>query len=345
VALGVRLGWVGADDTEEAALAATLEQLRHEGEGILLILDNATDAKALSPYLPRGGAAHVLVTSNALDWRRVAEPVELRLWPQAIGADSCRLPPTRRFETAPARLLDADKDAPAEFHDGLTVAKAFALAIDEAAKLHPAAEPLIVHAALLAPEPIPLFVFSERREHFGEPLASMLADDGLDEAVAALRAFALIDREAIQDEREAAITTECIRLHRLVRQVAAARCDGAAREDMLRTLVEVLATLYPEEVFNDPRSWLRARRLDALALALVGGNAGPRTGTEAQATDLLDRLTAYRHGVLAAYTQAPLSCCSVIFTYSEARCIGSGENAERPVRSYPSDCALPHIIS
>ena len=87
------------------------------------------------------------------------------------------------------------RDAPAEYHDRLTVAKTFALAIDEAAKVHPAAEPLIVHAALLAPEPIPLFLFNEARGKFGEPLASALADDGLDEAVAALRAFALVDRE------------------------------------------------------------------------------------------------------------------------------------------------------
>ena len=136
----------------------------------------------------------------------------------------------KRFEAAPARLLDAAQDAPAEYHDGLTVAKTFALAIDEAAKLHPAAEPLIVHAALLAPEPIPLFLFSEGREKFGEPLASQLADDGLDEAVAALRAFALVDRETIVDERDPAITTETIRLHRLVREVAAARREGEARE-------------------------------------------------------------------------------------------------------------------
>jgi hypothetical protein len=114
----------------------------------------------------------------------------------------------KRFKSAPARLLDAHRDAPPEYHDGLTVAKTFALAIDEAAKLHPAAEPLIVHAALLAPEPIPLFVFSEARDHFSEPLASMLSDDGLDEAVAALRAFALVDRERIQDERDASVTTD-----------------------------------------------------------------------------------------------------------------------------------------
>jgi hypothetical protein len=76
---------------------------------------------------------------------------------------------------------------------------------------------LIVHAALLAPEPIPLFLFAEAREKFGEPLASALEGDGLDEAVAALRTFALLDRETIADEREPEIMTDTIRLHRLVR--------------------------------------------------------------------------------------------------------------------------------
>jgi hypothetical protein len=97
----------------------------------------------------------------------------------------------KRFEAAPTRLLDDARHAPAEYHDGLTVAKTFALAIEEAAQLHPAAEPFIVHAALLAPEQIPLFLFSE-----GERWAA--AGDGArgdsDEAVAALRAFALVDR-------------------------------------------------------------------------------------------------------------------------------------------------------
>jgi TIR domain len=227
--LGVRLGWVAPDEKEEPAIAAVIERLRHQGEGILLIYDNALSGDAIRPYLPRGGAAKVIVTSNAPNWRGVAEPVEIRLWPKETGADFLiartgrieerpaaedlsealgglplaheqaaaycgRLAISlaeyrRRFDAAPARLLDTEKDAPAEYHDRLTVAKTFALAIDEAARLHPAAEPLLVHAALLAPEPIPLFLFAESREHFGEPLASALADDGIDEAVAALRAF------------------------------------------------------------------------------------------------------------------------------------------------------------
>jgi TIR domain len=64
-ALGIRLGWVAADDKEEPAVEAVMDRLRHEGEGILLIFDNAVDADALRPYLPRGGGARVLITSNA----------------------------------------------------------------------------------------------------------------------------------------------------------------------------------------------------------------------------------------------------------------------------------------
>src|SRR5262249_34298338 len=215
-------GWVAADEKEESALAAVAERLRHEAEGILLIYDNALDAASLQPYLPRGGRAHVLVTSNTHAWRGVAEPVELRVWPKDIGADYLiartgrtaeraaaealsemlgGLPLAheqaaaycerlnvaiadyaRRFQAASVRLMDDTRHAPAEYHDRWAVVKPFALAIEEAARVHPAAEPLILHAALLAPEPIPLFLFSEAREALGEPLATGLAEDGLDEA-------------------------------------------------------------------------------------------------------------------------------------------------------------------
>ena len=157
-----------------------MERLRHEGEGLLIIYDNATQADALKPFLPKGGAARVLVTSNAPDWRGLAAPIELKLWPKDIGADYLiartgraaeraeaealsealgglplaheqaaayceRLSVSfadyaRRLAATPIKLLDAEKDAPLEYHDKLTVAKTFSLAIDEAAKLHPAAE-------------------------------------------------------------------------------------------------------------------------------------------------------------------------------------------------------------
>jgi tetratricopeptide (TPR) repeat protein len=346
VALGIRLGWVAADDKEEPAVAAVMERLRHEGEGVLLIYDNAIDAAALKPYLPRGGAAKVLITSNAPAWLGVAAPVEIRLWPREIGADYLvartgrsaertaaealsealgglplaheqaaafceRLDISlaeygRRFAAAPARLLDDTRHAPAEYHDGLTVARTFALAIAEAAKVHRAAAPLILHAALLAPEPIPLFLFAEAREKFGEPLASALAGDGLDEALAALRAFALLDREMIADERDPTATTDTIRLHRLVREVAAARADDGAREDMTCTLVRAASMVYSGDVYGDQKNWPRARRLDALALALVGRDTAPLKRVETVAAYLLNGLAAYRNEALGIYGEARL---------------------------------------
>ena len=343
VGLGVRLKWVPADEKEEPALAAVMDRLRLEGSGILLIYDNAIDAEALRPYLPRGGAARVLVTSNAHAWRGVAQPVEIRLWPKEIGADYLiartgrdaeraaaealsealgglplaheqaaayceRLDMSlaeyrQRFEATPAKFLDDARHAPADYHDGLTVAKTFALAIEKVARLHPAAEPLIVHAALLAPEPIPLFLFTDGREKLGEPLATALADDGLIEAVAALRAFALVDREPIVDERDPTIVTDCIRLHRLVRQVAAARRDEGTRDRMRRSLIETTAVVYPADVFHDPSTWPRARRLDAFAMELAGRDAIP-AGSGESAASLLDCAGAYRHAALAAFAQA-----------------------------------------
>jgi hypothetical protein len=302
VALGMRLGWVGAEDKEELALTAVMERLRHEGEGILLIFDNAIDADALSPYLPRSGAARLLVTSNAHYWRAIAEPVQIRLWPKEIGADYLiartgrdkerraaealskaleglalaheqaaayceRLDIslgeyTERFEAAPIMLLDDARHAPAAYYEGRTVARTFALAIEEAAKLHPAAEPLIVYAAQLAPEPIPLFLLAEAREKLGEPLATALSAHGLDEAVAALRYFALIDRETITYDRDPAIETDAVRLHRLVREVA------AARRDLRRPLIAALGMVYPDSATNNPAFWPRCAPLTPHLLAL-----------------------------------------------------------------------------
>ncbi len=196
--LGVRLGWVDKDAQEVAAVAAVLEKLHQEGDRILLIYDNAIDADQLKPFLPKGGLAKVIVTSNAPNWRAIAAPIEIEVWPKTIGADFLiartgrteersdaeslslalgGLPLAheqaaaycealdvgfadylKRFETQPVAHLADEEFTPQEHNDRQTVAKSFALAIEEAGKKHELAEPLIRHAAQLAPEPIPLFL-------------------------------------------------------------------------------------------------------------------------------------------------------------------------------------------
>jgi tetratricopeptide (TPR) repeat protein len=342
VALGIRLGWVGANDQEETALAALKERLRQEGDGILLIFDNAIDAQALRPYIPFGGAAQVLVTSSAPDWRSIAEPVEIHVWPTNIGADFLvartgragersaagalsdalgGLPLAheqaaaycdrlgisfaeyrRRFDAAPMRFLDDTRHTPLEHHYGLTVAKSFALAIEEAVKLNSAAEPLIVHAALLAPEPIPLFLFAEARQKLEASLATALADEGLDESIAALRTFALVDREQIMDERDPSITTDAIRLHRLVREVAAARCGDEAREELRSALAAALAAVYPDDGHSNPSAWPHCALLTPHLLAICEREVVD-AAANAECSSLLNRAGAYFHG-RAAYSAA-----------------------------------------
>jgi tetratricopeptide (TPR) repeat protein len=344
VSLGVRLGWVAAEVKEEPALTAVIERLRDEGKGILLIFDNAPNADAVRSYLPRGGAAQVIVTSNSDVWRGIATPVEIQVWPKEVGADyliartgrsaerqaaeglsealgglplaheqaaaycerlRVSLPDyRRRFEAEPSRLLDDVRDAPAEHNDGMTVSKSFALGIEQASKLHSGAEPLIMNAALLPPEPIPLFLFAEAREALGGSLISALVGDGLDEAVAALRSFALVDREVIVDERDPTITTDCIRLHRLIREVARARWRSGDSQDAQRKLVIAIAASYPNDVLDDPNTWPRARRLDGIILELLETNDPEPDQIAEHVWFLLNALASYRHYVLADYLEA-----------------------------------------
>jgi tetratricopeptide (TPR) repeat protein len=371
VALGVQLNWVTADEKEEPALAAVIERLRHEGEGCLLIYDNAVDADALKRYLPLGGRAQVLVTSNAHAWRGIAAPVEIRLWPAEIGAEYLIARSGRagegdaalnlskvlgglplaheqaaaycedlgisfaeyrqRFEAATVEYLDQQDYMPPEYHpeeqsdnrDRLTVAGTFRLAIKQAAGRHRGAEPLIVHAALLAPEPIPLSLFSEARKELGDPLASALAGDGFDKAIAALRAFALIDRETIPDERDPSINTDCIRLHRLVREVAASG-QGADLDGMRTSLVKALAAIHPRDVFSDPKKWPRMRRLDAVTRGLIDDDDRIPVGTEEQAADMLHEIAAYAHAALGDYVQAERCFKRALAIYE--RVVGSNDS-------------------
>ena len=277
VNLGIRLGWVRSEDEAELALQVVLNRLTHEGEGILLIYDNAIDANLLKPYLPGGGTARIIVTSINHAWRSVAIPIEIKTWRKEIGADfllarsgstEAREPALalsqaleglplahemaaafceqreislaaykKAFDATPVKYLEDARYAPLEY--GLTVARAFALAIDAATKTHPAAEVLLAYSASLATEPIPIFLLEDGSRHFEEPFAAMIAGEGLKEALSALRALALIEQMEIVDEHNSSITTQAIRLHRLVREVAHSRRSIIERGEIIGRLIKM----------------------------------------------------------------------------------------------------------
>lgn len=314
--------------------AALRKTLPRSGVSHVLVTSNERSWRSLgepveirlSPWPVSIGADYLVARTGRMEDRAAAEALSdalggLPLAHEQAGAycedlDIGLADYHRRFDAAAVSLLDETSYAPADYHpehaaenrDRLTVAGTFRLAIEEAAKRRPAAEALIVHAALLAPEPIPLFLFSEAAERLAEPLRSALvgSNDELDRLVAALRGFALVDRESIVDERDPTVTTDCIRLHRLVRQVAAARRDDEGRADVRCALLRSLVAVYPEEqqAFSDPKAWLRARRLDAIVSELVGGDAAIPKGAEVEAAELLNRIAEYRSGALAGYPEA-----------------------------------------
>jgi tetratricopeptide (TPR) repeat protein len=344
VALGARLGWVHPQTGEETAFLAVMERLRYESEPILLIYDNALDADSLARYLPRGGSARVIVTSSFHAFRGLAEMIDIQVWPKESGAAYLKMRTGRgnereaaealsgaldglplaheqaaaycdrlgislseylkRFNDTPVSLLDDSVHAPIDHNNRMTVARSFTLGIDEAKSKHPGAEPLIVYASLMAPEPIPIFLFAEARAKFDEPFASALADDGLDEAIAALRSFALIKRETIVDERNQTISTDTLRLHRLVGEIASARRELPIQNAIRRTLVSVLAEVYPRDVFDDPSTWPRARRLHEHARFLVTSETLPLDGIEGPTSELLNRLASFRQASHAEYSDA-----------------------------------------
>ena len=133
-ALGYRMGWAGDADSQDAALARTADRLRREGEGILLIFDNAPDRDSIAPFLPPGGAAHVLITSNAHAWREVAEAVTIRVWPREIGA-AYLLARTRPASPPPlvgggrGEGLQAAAEALSDALDGLPLAHEMAASV------------------------------------------------------------------------------------------------------------------------------------------------------------------------------------------------------------------------
>jgi tetratricopeptide (TPR) repeat protein len=264
VGLGVRLQWVPPDEKEEPALRMVMDRLRQEGEGILLVFDDARNEAAIEPYLPPGGMARVLITSNTHDWSAIARPIEVRVWSPQTGANFLLARTNRktdragaeqlsaalgglplahaqagaycaqreesfseyleRFAEEPETVLDDSDSAQRQYRQGRTVAKTFGVAIDQAAKREPAAESLIVHAAVLALDPIPLFLFKEPSIDLEERLASALARNGVNEVVRELRDFGLVARETITEERQPKATPiQCINLHRLVAEVARGR--------------------------------------------------------------------------------------------------------------------------
>lgn len=299
--LGERMTWVKEGLSQNDAVEVTLSKLAESSEAILLIFDNAPDEGALRGYLPAGGNCKCLITSNSPIWGEVATPIELPSWRPEVGAkylmaransnvdqegavslsealgglplalsqagaycETVKVTFTEyltRYEARKRSFLDDNQYASPAYREGLTVARTFDLAIDEATKRHPAADSLVAHASLLGPEPIPLILFREVPEAFVNELGVALAAGQLEEVVTALRMLSLVDRESVVDGLDRSAATDVLLIHRLVREIAAVRLPGDRLEAAWRAVFIAVARTYPADANTNPKSWRQCRYL------------------------------------------------------------------------------------
>jgi hypothetical protein len=282
--------FVSGSSEQPSALGEIMEALGHEWGDILVIFDNAIGTRSVKRYLPRAANIHTLITSNSDDWREVARPIELRPWSPEIGADFLiartgrdnervvaqslsvelgGLPLAheqaaaycahlrvsfsdyqRRLDASPVTLLDSGRYAPIEYRNGQTVAKTFALAIQEAKKLHPAAGALIFCLARFPVAKITRYILFLGREKLCERFPSLASDADLEIALAALHTFALIEDVKVDYLSDGLLS---IQLHRLVRLIARAQeidIETAGIEDFL---LAVLTVAFYHHAVSDPQ--------------------------------------------------------------------------------------------
>ncbi|HKR49050.1 MAG TPA: FxSxx-COOH system tetratricopeptide repeat protein [Pseudonocardiaceae bacterium] len=187
------LGLAQATDPVASAVARLLGALR-ERDRWLLIYDNAEDPAALAPHLATGDGGQVLITSRNPAWHDLATPLGvdvfdrnesltlLRRVPRLTTADAARiadalgdlplaLSQAAAYLTETGTLTDAYLSLLAERTAELlahgtpatypvSLAAGYQIAFDQLAKYTAAALDLLTLAAHLAPEPIPLTLFT-----------------------------------------------------------------------------------------------------------------------------------------------------------------------------------------
>ncbi|MEU4389884.1 FxSxx-COOH system tetratricopeptide repeat protein [Kribbella sp. NPDC023855] len=296
--------------------------------GWLLIFDNADSVEALQPWLPTmplapGMPGHVIVTTrrsgfgalgevlqvdvlhkdaavallsarvSGLD-RGVAEEIAeavgclpLALEKTAAFLDRSQMPAAEYLEILTSRT-EATLDKGQRPTRGDTVATVWTLSFERLLNENPAAMQLMDICAYLAPEAIPLNLFTEHADLLPVPLSDAASDPlAFGEAIAALADYSLVER-----------TGTNLQIHRLVQAALRSRHQSpSAFANPWAAAVRLLWADTPGTIIGEPQNWPRWRQLLPHVLAATGfvdSMAGP-SGEQAtmDAAWLLARAATY----------------------------------------------------
>lgn len=316
-ALAKAMDLADAADPPNSAVERLLDELRVR-ERWLLVFDDAENAAAIADYLP-GGAGHVLITSRHPRWQPSAASMKVGDFtrresvallrshlPDASDDDADRL--AKALDDLPLAVDQAGAALAATGwtvatycgqlagrtqrllprHDPasgypLSAAAAWQVTFDQLTGTDLAALQLVTLAAWLAPEPIPLTVFTDHPAALPEPLATAVGDP-----VEWARSLDVLRRRAV-----ARVDHNAVLLHRipaaLLRTHSAIRRPGWAVQAVL-----LLAAATPADPWNQPATW----PVWQVLLPHVAAVTDPDRDTGAVADDvdcLVELLATYLH--------------------------------------------------
>jgi tetratricopeptide (TPR) repeat protein len=312
-ALAHALGVATATDPVTAAVARLLGALR-EGDRWLLILDNAEDPAALARYLP-GGGGHVLITSRNPGWHELATPVRVDVFDRGESVALLRRRAPLLPEGQAGRVAEALGDLPLALgqagayltdtgtgvQDYLTLlaerttellahgvsatypvslAASTQIALDRLAAHSLAALELLTLAAYLAPELIPLTLFTAHPVQLPEPLATAAGDPlAFSELTRLLRRHGL-----------GGVEPTTLQLHRLL--AAILRTQPHPQQNPPTLVVRLLRAAAPADPWDNPSAWPAWRQLLPHVLVATDPHR-TLTGVEEDVAWLLDHAATY----------------------------------------------------
>ena len=266
----------------------------------LLVYDNVEEPGRIEGLTPRTGA-HVLLTTRWSDWGKAAAPVEVGVFAPDVGASFLLEGAGRSDREGAERLAAAlghlplalDHAAAYIRRSGIDFATyevlaadllrkasrgvdydtpvfaTFSLAIDKASETCPEAQKLMGLCAFLAPDRIPLSLFT----------ADVLSETARAEAVAALQEVSLVTLEPLDDG------SPKLNIHRLVQATMRGRLrDIGEHENAAALATELVADAFPglDRHPGDVRNWPVCARLFSHALAALDHAANAHLELEKQ---------------------------------------------------------------
>jgi tetratricopeptide (TPR) repeat protein len=292
---------------------AVLDALTRTALAWLIIFDNAEDPKALEQFLPRAGLGHVIVTSRQSDWNRlgatldvdvlsrdeavtllrervpgidegIASQIVTQLGDLPLAVEQAGSYLARTGKPA-GEYLTALRDRAEELLDRgyaggyeHTLATVWHVSAENLKASSPAAAQLLQLCAFLAPEPIPLDLFTAHSDLLPAALAEPARDElRFDDTVGELVHRSLARR-----------SSDGITIHRLLAAAIRRPLNDDDRNVAITTVWDLLAHHLPREILSSPENWPVWQAVLPHVLA-AAAHPSPAASTSRYASGLLDR--------------------------------------------------------